>query len=117
MEVEANILLFKCNKTSQMYGVRVQKIKGDWWRTWAFKIKPANAKSEKYDETPIQGGLGVTEEYPGCPYCGKSGFVQCGRCNKITCHNGEESLNCQWCGTKMENFVTAEQFNVAGGRF
>lgn len=117
MEVEANIILFKCPKTSQMYGVRVQKMNGDWWRTWAFPIKPANAKSEGYDATPIQGALNETAEYPGCPYCGKSRFVQCGRCRKITCYDGEESLTCPWCGTRMEGFVTAEQFNVDGGRF
>lgn len=118
MEVEANVLLCKCNKTSRMYGVRVQKMKdGDWWRTWAFKIKPANARSEGYDATPIQGSLNVTAEYPGCPYCGTLGFVQCGVCKKITCHNGEESLTCQWCGRKLENFVTAEKFDVDGGGF
>ncbi len=118
MGIEANILLCKCSKESQMYGVRVQKMQdGDWWRTWAFKIKPRNAKSEGYDAVPIQGSLNQTKEYPGCPYCGTSGFVQCGQCNKITCYKGESSLICSWCGRKLENFVTEEKFDVSGNGF
>lgn len=117
--MEANILLFKCSKANQMYGVRIQKMKdGDWWRTWAFKIKPHNAKSEGFDRTPVQGNLNETEEYPGCPYCGTHRFVQCGKCEKISCWNGEMSLVCPWCGVRMENFVEAtEKFSVVGDRF
>lgn len=117
--MEANILLFKCSKANQVYGVRIQKMKDeDWWRTWAFKIKPNNAKSEGYDKTPIQGNLNVTGEYPGCPYCGAVGFVQCGKCKKVSCYNGETSLTCPWCGNKMENMVEATQkFSVDGDKF
>lgn len=117
--MEANILLFKCNKTNQVYGVRVQKMKdGDWWRTWTFKIKPQHAKSEGYDKTQVQGNLNSTEEYPGCPHCGTRGFVQCGKCQKISCWNGETSLVCPWCGNKMDNIVTAtEKFSVTSDKF
>lgn len=117
--MEANILLFKCSKANQMYGVRIQKMNdGDWWRTWAFKIKPHNAKSEGYDKTPVQGNLYPTQEYPGCPYCRTNGFIQCGKCKKISCWNGETSLDCPWCGVRMENFVEAtEKFSVVGDKF
>lgn len=117
--MEANILLFMCNKAKKVFGVRVQKMNdGDWWRTWAFKIKPQHAKSEGYDKTPVQGNLNPTEEYPGCPHCGSHGFVQCGTCKKISCWNGETSMICPWCGTNMDNIVTAtEKFNVTGDKF
>jgi len=91
---------------------------GDWWRTWAFKIKPQHAKSEGYDKTQVQGNLNSTEEYPGCPHCGTKGFVQCGKCQKISCWNGETSLVCSWCGNKMESIVSStEKFSVTGGKF
>ncbi len=116
--MEANILLFKCGKANQMYGVRVQKMKdGDWWRTWAFKIKPQNAKSEGFDKTPIQGNLNCTEEYPGCPHCGSRGFVQCNQCLKIYCWNGEAVATCSWCGHTGFVVTATEKFKVEGNKF
>lgn len=119
MKTEANIIIIKCPKTKSAFGARIQKMKdGDWWRTWAFKIKAQHAKNEGYDETQVQGNLNATEEYPGCPHCGTSGFVQCGTCKKISCWNGETSLVCPWCGTEMNNIVTAtDKFDVTGGKF
>ncbi len=117
--MEANILLFKCVKAKQIYGVRVQKMSdGDWWRTWTFKIDPKNAQAEGYDKTPVQGNLYSTDEYPGCPHCGAEGFVQCGKCQKISCWNGEEKMTCPWCGNYMDEIVSAtDKFNVEGGQF
>ncbi len=117
--MEANILLFKCSRSNQLYGVRVQKMKdGDWWRTWAFKIKSQYAKREGYDRTQVLGNLNSTEDYPGCPYCGTYGFVQCVQCKKLSCWNGETSLICPWCGEEMENIIAAtEKFSVTGDKF
>ncbi len=117
--MEANILLMKCPKTKKTYGVRIEKKSdGDWYRTWAFPIKERQAKSEGFDKTQVAGNLYPTEEYPGCPHCGSMNFVQCGKCKKISCWNGEENLHCDWCGTEMTNIVTAtEKFNVSGDKF
>lgn len=117
--MEANILLFKCSRSNQLYGVRVQKMKdGDWWRTWAFKIKSQYAKREGYDRTQVLGNLNSTKDYPGCPYCGTYGFVQCVQCKKLSCWNGETSLICPWCGEEMENIIAAtEKFSVTGDKF
>ncbi len=116
--MEANIILFKCSRQSKYYGVRVQKVNDDWVRTWAFKISEKNAKKEGYDQQPIRGNLYATDEYPGCPYCGLKSFVQCNACNKISCWNGESSLQCVWCGNQMSNIVTAtDEFDVDGGDF
>ncbi len=117
--MDVNILLFKCGKTNQPYGVRVQKMEdGDWWRTWAFKVKPRYAKSEGYDRNRVNGNLYCTEEYPGCPYCGSLSFVQCGNCQKISCWNGETELTCPWCGDAMGNIVAAtDKFDIDGDKF
>lgn len=115
--MEAAVIVGKCTKRNQMYGMRTQKMKdGDWWRTWAFSIDEKRAHSEGYDETPVQGNLYHTEEYPGCPYCGTKSFVQCNKCRKLSCWNGEKKLVCTWCGYNMDNIVTAtEKFNLSGG--
>ena len=115
--MEANILLVKCPTAKKMFGIRVQKMKnGDWERTWAFKISEKQAGNEGYDNNTVNGSLNATKEYPGCPYCGTDGFVQCG-CGKLSCWNGEDELECLWCGTTMENFVSASEFEVAGGGY
>ena len=91
---------------------------GDWWRTWAFKIKPEQAKREGFDKTSIQGNLCCTDEYPGCPYCGSYSLVQCNRCQKASCWNGETGMTCLWCGNYMDNIVEAtEKLHFTGDRF
>lgn len=115
--MEAAIILAKCPKRKIAYGMRTQKMNdGDWWRTWAFPINEKRAHSEGYDETQVLGNLFATAEYPGCPYCGAKGFVQCNKCKKIACYSGEKSLICPWCGNLMDNITTAtEKFSLSGG--
>ena len=115
--MEAAIILAKCYKKNQAYGIRTEKMSdGDWWRTWAFPMDVRRAQKEGYDVTKVQGNLYETEEYPGCPYCGTKSFVQCGKCLKISCWNGETSLKCPWCGNDMDNIIsTTEKFDVSGG--
>lgn len=117
--MEASILLVKCPNNRKTFGVRIQKMNdGDWWRTWAFKLNETQAKSEGYDRTQAVGNLYSTEDYPGCPYCGTDGFVQCHNCHKISCWHGESSLKCAWCGETMNNIVSAtEKFTVDSGKF
>lgn len=115
--MDAAVILAKCLNRNRTYGIRTQKMKdGDWWRTWAFPIDEKRAKKERYDETKVQGNLYETEEYPGCPYCGTMDFVQCNKCLKISCWNGERRMRCPWCGNDMGNIVEAtDKFNVSGG--
>ena len=116
--MEANIVLFKCSREKKYYGVRVQKVDGDWVRTWAFKISEKNAKAEGYDVQPIRGNLYSTDEYPGCPYCSLKSFVQCNKCGKISCWGGETTLICPWCESRMQNIAsTSEEFDVDGSGF
>lgn len=115
--MEAVVILAKCPKRNLMYGMRTQKMSdGDWWRTWAFPVDEHRAHSEGYDVAEIKGHLYVTEEYPGCPYCRTTSFVQCYQCHKLSCYNGEARLTCKWYGNVMDNIVTRmEKFDVSGG--
>lgn len=115
--MEAAVIVARCKKRNQMYGIRTQKMSdGDWWRTWAFSLDEKRAYNEGYDVTKVQGNLYYTEEYPGCPYCGTKSFVQCNICRKLSCYNNEVRMNCLWCGNDMDNIITVtEKFNVSGG--
>lgn len=116
--MEANIIMQKCSKSTKTFGVRVQLMNdGDWWRTWSFPMKKTQAKSEGFDKNSVKGNMYATEEYPGCPYCGTFGFVQCNTCHKITCWNSESSIVCKWCSNKMGNIVIAtDKFDIFGGK-
>ena len=114
--MEAAVLVAKCPKHKLLYGIRTQKMNdGDWWRTWAFPIDEKRARREGYDQTIVQGSLNCTEDYPGCPYCKKTGFYECGSCHKIVCYSGESQVVCPWCGSLCENFIDTDSFNFSGG--
>ena len=116
---DANIILTKCHTHKKLFGVRVEKMNdGDWWRTWSFPINESQATNEGFDKSKIQGNLNGTEDYPGCPYCGTWGFVQCNSCRKLTCWQEERSLVCEWCGQMMNNIAVAtSKFDVSGGDY
>lgn len=114
--MEAVVILARCSVNKLMFGMRTQKMAdGDWWRTWAFPINEQRAHNEGYDKTSIEGSLYYTESYPGCPYCGKKGFVQCNKCHKLSCYNGELRLRCAWCGNDMRDITIKKEFNLTGG--
>lgn len=115
--MEAAIIVARCQKMKQMYAMRTRKMSdGDWWREWAFPMDERRAHNEGYDITEIHGNLNATEKYPGCPYCGTTGIVQCNQCKRMSCWNGEKRLVCPWCGNNMDNIaVTTEKLNVCGG--
>jgi len=117
--MNATVILAKCTLNKQLYGIRTQQMSdGDWYRTWAFPVSDALAHSEKYDQNSIKGTLNYLEEYPGCPYCNTKGFVQCGKCKKISCWNGENSIICPWCNTRMNSIcIVTEKFKLSGGEY
>ena len=115
--MQASVILIRCAKTKKAFGARIQKMDdGDWWRTWAFPIDEKRAEREGYDRETIRGNLCCTKDYGGCPYCGTEGFVQCPKCGKLTCWNGESSISCQWCNYHMNHVIESrDKFAVSGG--
>lgn len=99
--MEARIALCKCKETKKIYGIRMEKAQGGWNCTWAFPISDGAAKREGYDETTLKGGIGRTEEYNGCPYCGVKALVVCAACQRLNCRVGTgELFTCEWCGSR-----------------
>lgn len=96
---EAVVVLCKCGEHHKTYGIRMEKRgRDDWVCTWAFPIKEDAAKREGYDNSFVQGNISFTEEYPGCPYCGRDGWTVCS-CGHLSCTIVEDgSFTCEWCG-------------------
>lgn len=96
---EAKVALCKCRESKRVYGVRFEEDGAAWKYTWAFPIKEDIAKREGYDATTMVGMIHSDEEYPGCPYCGRIGFLVCERCHKISCNIIDgNTATCEWCG-------------------
>lgn len=115
--MKAEVILMKCPESRRIYGVRVEERGGDWFRTWAFPIDERRASREGFDRTEIKGSLDYTDDYNGCPYCGSSKFVLCGRCGKLSCWNNEERMTCGWCGLTGDIARTEADVNVKGGGY
>ena len=120
--LKAKVILAKCSKNKKCFGIRVEQRGRDWVRTWAFPINERKAKREKFDDNTITGSMEADDEYPGCPYCGAMGFVQCG-CEKICCTGGIQDdgdtleCTCPWCGEVMDNLQAADSFDISGGGY
>lgn len=99
-KMEAKVILMKCPETKKVYGVRIEKYEGDWYRTWAFPLDSRKAAHEGYDREKITGNLYPADEYPGCPYCKSVKFITCGTCGKLSCDSGKKVVQCPWCGTR-----------------
>jgi len=108
---QATVLTVKCAATQKLFGMRVQKFDDSWVSTWAFKLSDETAKSEKYDKGQVNGSIYLGEEYPGCPYCRRRGFIQCGACKKLFDWDGEtQKVTCVNCNKELT-------LNNAGGDF
>lgn len=118
MKVNAQILLARCKKSQQLYGIRIQQVDGnDWAMTWAFTIDETRASHEGFDKTKITADCYVTDEYPGCPNCGSLGYVRCGYCGKLTCYNDETSMKCAWCRKTLNNIEYAGAMDLSAGDY
>jgi hypothetical protein len=119
--LNAKVIMSKCSKTKQAFGIRIEERGHDWVRTWAFKIDERKAKREGFEANTVSGSMNADSGYPGCPFCGSQGFIQCG-CGKTGCDGGvvkrEKSaeVTCPWCGNSGK-LVTAESFDVSGGGY
>ena len=113
---KATVLVAKCQKCKEPFGIRVEKKEdGKWHETWAFEITEAAASREKYEDKIAGGVFQLDPEFPGCPYCGSKKWFRCG-CGKITCWNGEREVACAWCNQKGE-IQAVTTIDVSGGGF
>ncbi len=114
---QATVVMAKCRESKQPFGMRVEKRKDSvWYCTWAFKLSERAAAREGYGDTLVSGRVDFDTEYPGCPYCGASGWFVCASCDKLTCNDGEDHVTCSWCGW-TGNCTSAEVFDLKGGGY
>lgn len=107
-----------CCKSKKPFAIRAELQDKVWYFTWAFKIREDAAKHEGYDKTEVGGALGLTSEYPGCPYCGAPFFYQCGRCHRIVCDSGQNKVvKCPDCGNEGELMITDKFDTIKGETF
>ncbi|MCL2210472.1 MAG: hypothetical protein FWB95_00955 [Treponema sp.] len=124
--LEATVVLGKCSKNRNCFGMRVEKRGGAWVRTWAFPIEENVAKNEGFNANKVNVS-GTDSGYPGCPHCKDGGFALCS-CGKIGClgdkikkesSNKEKnalSYTCPWCGQTGEIQIK-ESIDVSGGGY
>jgi hypothetical protein len=117
MKIEATVIMAKCQKSKQAFGIRAEKISRDWHFTWAFAIDEKAAKREGYDSTTVKGSIVLDGEYPGCPHCKSTGFCQCAKCQKIGCYGGEKIYTCPFCGNTGDVEYVESFDNIKGGGF
>jgi len=114
---QATVVMAKCQKSKQPFGIRVEQRQDSVWHcTWAFKLSERAAANEGYGDTLVSGRVELDDEYPGCPYCGATGWVVCAGCKRLTCNNGDTLVTCAWCGKSLK-CVAAEVFDLKGGGY
>lgn len=117
MKVNAQVLLARCKKSKQLYGIRIQQESGNKWAmTWAFPIDETRAKHEGFDRTKIDADCYPTPEYPGCPNCGSRNYFYC-ECGKLTCYKDETTIKCAWCGGVFDDLVDAGTIELSAGDY
>lgn len=113
---EANVILARDMKSHRMFGIRVEKRRDNvWYCTWAFPITETHASNEGYGSTMISGKVKYDSKYPGCPYCGRKSWVECGKCGKLTCYD-DCFYTCAWCGNSGM-VIVREEFDLQGGGY
>lgn len=118
LKINAVALPAYCTKTRKMFGIRTEEVeRGKWLQTWAFPISEENARREKITGTKISGEIYFADSYNGCPYCGATGWYECGHCGAIGCNDeGAKSVTCPKCG-KTSNLVAGSDWNLSGGGY
>ena len=116
MKVNAQVILIRCKSSKRLYCARIQQKKGNEWEmTWSFPIDDNRAKNEGFDKTKIKADCYATDDYPGCPTCGSTGYVQCGSCGKLTCWNGENRSKCAWCNEQLNDIAYRGAMDISVG--
>jgi hypothetical protein len=115
--VNADVLLARCEGSTDLYGVRVEERSGAWYATWAFVLDQRRAGREKYGSAVVNAFLLLGEGFPGCPHCEAGSFVKCRECAHLTCWDGAVRVwRCQWSPCRSSGVPSGpiESFNQHG---
>ncbi|MFY1653127.1 hypothetical protein ACN27J_19825 [Solwaraspora sp. WMMB762] len=95
--MNADVLLARCERSANLYGLRIEERSDAWYATWAFALDQHRAGREKYGNAVIYALLRLDEGFPGCPHCEAGSFVKCGQCARLTCWDGDARVwRCRW---------------------
>lgn len=109
------VIMASCQRTKLPFGITVRKIEKDFEFSWAFKINQNAARREGFDHNKVSGNIFNGADFPGCPHCGAPTWFQCGKCRRIVCMNGEQTVvKCPECGNEGK-VVTSDKFDLSGG--
>lgn len=65
----------------------------------ASRQRPGSVIPGERERTEIHAGFTTARGYAGCPECSADGFVRCGECEKLACHDDTwEMFRCPRCG-------------------
>ena len=97
------VVMAYCSSSGESFGIRLEEVStGKWAGDWAFAVKETKAEKEGYHKNTVTGEFTFSEEYPGCPYCGKTAAVYC-NCETTSCWDGvSKEIKCPKCGRKGE---------------
>ena len=92
------IVMARCSRSELAFGVRFEEqSRGQWFGDWAFAMQERAARKEGYTNSEINGAMGLTTGYPGCPHCHAGGLYKC-NCGKVVCWDRDaQVVVCPWC--------------------
>lgn len=113
------VVMATCYRTHKPWGITIEKKGRTCEFQWAFKIAEEKARHEGYDKNSFHGEVSFAYEYPGCPYCGTTGFYQCSGCGAIICMPEDigATATCPRCGNTAGFREPGGDFDLKGGGF
>jgi predicted RNA-binding Zn-ribbon protein involved in translation (DUF1610 family) len=119
--LNAKVVIARCSKSKESFGIRIEQRGKDWVYTWAFPIDEQKAAREGYSALSTTTLSEEGSDYPGCPHCGDKELSLCS-CRKIACggglkkHGKHMEITCPWCGNTIK-VKHVDSINVAGGGY
>lgn len=103
-----------CGNERRHFGITAIRQGRDYVFTWAFRLSEGSLKREGFDKNKVKGNVIMSEKFPGCPYCGRKNWVQCGACGKFVCAADDiKYFKCPACGNEGEVSLS-ESFDLSG---
>ncbi len=105
MKRTAMITPVKCMRSGKYFEIRWEQLGVRMWEaTWSYKVSPPapGTGGSFVSGGRISGKLKISNQFPGCPYCGGKVLTECSRCHQIYCHDIREGIHtkCPWDGAE-----------------